>query len=110
MQHFACIILHETLEEIKSMKKNSFKNLVKSRIERNALKYLLRKRGSKGAEIEFKSLEMSEYLLPFNSKLGIEGKRQMFEIRNKMTKIPSNFGNKEEKCLCGEIENRNRSF
>ena len=48
---------------------------------------------------------MSEYLLPFNSKMNIEEKRRLFEIRNRMTKIPINFGNKEAKCICGEEEN-----
>ena len=28
----------------------------------------------------------------------------MFAIKNRMTKIPANFGNKEAKCLCGDIE------
>ena len=48
---------------------------------------------------------MAEYLIPYNSKLNIEEKRKMFEIRNRMTKIPNNFGNKEEKCVCGQVEN-----
>ena len=28
----------------------------------------------------------------------------MFEIRNRMTMIPFNFGQKEEKCVCGALE------
>ena len=28
----------------------------------------------------------------------------MFEHRNRMTKIPYNIGNKEEKCVCGNLE------
>ena len=40
----------------------------------NALEYLNKKRGSKGQEIIFKNLEMSEYLMPFNSRLNIEDK------------------------------------
>ena len=47
---------------------------------------------------------MAEYLMPYNWKLHIEEKRKMFETRNKMTRIQNNFGNKEEKCLCGAIE------
>ena len=47
---------------------------------------------------------MSEYMLPFNSNLNIDEKRKMFEIRNRMTRIPLNFGNTEEKCICGENE------
>ena len=96
--------IKQTLEEIKSMSAYKFKNLLKSKIEIKALEYLQRKRGSKGQEIECKTLEMSEYLLPFNSKLNIEEKRRLFEMRNRMSKIPINFGNKEEKCICGAVE------
>ena len=67
--------IKETLEEIKSMLAYKFKNLVKSKIEIKALEYRLTKRGSKGQEIEYTRLEMSEYLLPFNSKLNIEETR-----------------------------------
>ena len=97
--------IKETLEEIKSMSAYKFKNLLKSKIEIKALEYLERKRGSKGQEIVYRKLEMSEYLLPFNSKLNIEEKRRLFEMRNKMSRIPIHFGNKEAKCLCGEEEN-----
>ena len=66
---------------------------------------LLSRRGSKGIEIEFNALEISEYLLPFNSKLNIAEKRKLFEIRNRMIKLPYNFGKEEEKCVCGKKEN-----
>ena len=46
---------------------------------------------------------MSEYLMPFNSKLNIEEKRKLFEFRNRLTKIPLNFG-KNGKCPCGVVE------
>ena len=96
--------ISESIEEIKNMPRKIFKNLIKSRILENALEYLNRKRGSKGQDIKYKTLEMSEYLMPFNSTLNIEDKRKMFEIRNEMIKIPSNFGNKDEKCICGTVE------
>ena len=48
---------------------------------------------------------MAEYLLPFNSKLNIEEKQYLFSIRNRMTKIPINYGQKDEKCVCGADEN-----
>ena len=72
----------ETLNEIKQMPRIKFKNLIKIRIERNALEYLQNKRGSKGKEIEFTLLSMSEYLLPYNSIMSIEENREMFAIRN----------------------------
>ena len=105
MKDLSDLRIYETMDEIKEMSRNKFKNLIKSRIEVNALDYLQKKRGSKGNEIKLTRLEMSEYLLPFNNKLSIEEKRKMFEHRNRMTKIPYNFGKKEEKCVCGNLEN-----
>ena len=96
--------IYETIEEIKAMPRTKFKKLIKNRIETKALEYLQSKRGSKGKEIRYTTLEMSEFLLPFNSILNIEEKRKLFEKRNRMTAIPYNFGQKEEKCICGEIE------
>ena len=78
--------IKETLEEINEMSAYRFKKLLKSKIEIKALEYLQRKRGSKGKEIRYTKLEMSEYLLPFNSKLNIEKKRRLFEIKNRMYK------------------------
>ena len=93
------------MEEIRNMTKNKFKNMVKSRIEKKSYEYLQSKRGSKGIEIKYNALEMSEYLLPFNSKLNIEEKRRLFQIRNRMIGLPFNVGGKkEEKCICGKIE------
>ena len=69
------------------MSKNELKKLIKSRILKNALEYLNIKRGSKGKEIEYNTIEMAEYLMPYNWKLHIEEKRKMFEIRNRMTRI-----------------------
>ena len=42
--------------------------------------------------------------MPNNWKLDNEEKRKMFETRNRMTRIQYNFGNKEDKCICGAIE------
>ena len=59
----------------------------------------------KGCEIEYRSLEMADYLLPFNNKLTIEEKRNLFAVRNKMINIQCNFSSKcEVKCECGEKE------
>ena len=62
----------------------------------NALEYLQSKQGSKGQEINYKELEMADYLQPYNSKLSIEEKIRLFALRNRMTEIPFNYGKKEE--------------
>ena len=77
-------------EEIKMLSKYKYKGLVKKKCKEKALEYLISKRRKKGQDIEYKSLKMAEYLLP-NEQLSIEEKRNIFEIRNMMTNIPSNF-------------------
>ena len=62
------------------------------------------RRGEKGKEIQYKEIEMAEYLLPNNS-LNIENKRTIFSIRNRMVQISANFSSQEKnisKCWCGE--------
>ena len=67
------------MEEIKNMSKQKFKNILKERIKENALKYLIEKQGKKGKDIEFKQIEMSEYLSPSNDRLTIEQKRKILK-------------------------------
>ena len=87
-----------TWNEIRTMSKESFRKLLKSKISEISLKYLLNKRSSKGKEIQYARLEMADYLMPYNKKLSIEEKRQLFSIRNRMLEIGNNFG-KGEKCI-----------
>ena len=61
----------ESFEELKTMTHSKFKENIKSQIRKNALKYLLKKRKSKGKEIEYLNLEMAEYLTPLNRKMTI---------------------------------------
>ena len=39
---------------------------------------------------------MAEYLLPENRLLSIEEKQRLFEVKHRMTKIPSNFPKADE--------------
>ena len=64
---------------------------------------MIEKRSKKGGQITYKNLEMAEYLQP-TCELSIKEKQKIFEIRNDMTNIPVNFGNKSV-CLCGKKEN-----
>ena len=67
---------------------------------------MIKKQGKKGGEISYTSLEMAEYLQPYNSILTIEQKQELFEVRNMMVQIPNNFPKTSEKhkCECNEIE------
>ena len=77
------------------MPKRTFLNLLQKSIRENALIYLLKKMGSKGSEMVYESLEMADYLLPYNDRLKIEEKQTMFKIRNRMVEIGNNFGKRK---------------
>ena len=50
---------------------------------------------------------MAEYLLPSRNELSIETKQKIFEVRNKMVKIPPNCSSnhkKDHRCKCGMKE------
>ena len=73
-----------------------------------AFRYLVKKRGFQGSNMEYKSLKMAEYLSPLSTGISVEDKRKLFAIRNNMIDIPSNMKSRNEnvKCLCGEKESQ----
>ena len=94
-------------QEIRNMTKKMFMDLVRKQCKIRAYEYLMNKRGKKGQNIQYKEIKMSEYLLP-NEHLSIEDQQNIFEIRNNMTNIPSNFISEKENtttCICGIKEN-----
>ena len=95
-----------TLEEIKTMKINQFRKMLKKTINEKAFQYLLEKRKKKGTKIKYTRLNMSEYLLPDEEKLSISDKQFIFSVRNNMTQIENNYNEKEmnDKCVCGELK------
>ena len=99
-----------TLNEIKTMPKERFLKIIKSKISEISLKYLLDKRKSKGKEISYQKLDMADYLMPYNKGLNIEEKRYLFSIRNRMVDAGNNFG-KNEKCkMCDNNEDMNHIY
>ena len=51
------------------MPKESFKKMIKMKLSEISLKYLLKKRSSKGKEIKFGRLKMTYYLQPYNKNV-----------------------------------------
>ena len=96
-----------SMDEIKTISKQKFLNMLKVSINQRALEYLVKKQGRKGSEIIYTKIEMSEYLMPNNNSISIEDKRKIFEMRNEMVLIPANFTSSENivKCFCGDDEN-----
>ena len=82
--------LELSFDEIKTMPTTKYKRLVSAKLKPLAFTYLMSRRGEKGKEIQYKEIEMAEYLLPNNS-LNIENKRTIFSIRNRMVQISANL-------------------
>ena len=86
---------------------SKLKNLVRRQVKKAALKYLTGKQRSNGGDMVYTKLQMAEYLLPSRTELSIETKQKIFEVRNKMVKIPANFSSnhkKDHSCKCGMKE------
>ena len=66
---------------------NQFRKLIQNKCKGKALEYLLKKRGSKGKEIQYTDIQTAEYLLP-NNELNIDDQRTIFAIRNRRIDIP----------------------
>ena len=77
--------LNLTFEDIRTIKKTKFTQILKAKIQEVALRYLLEKQGKQSY------LEIAEYLLPFNKKQSIEQKCEMFAMKNSIIDIPANF-------------------
>ena len=85
-----------SIDEIKIMYDKNFKDIVRTKINSSAFEYFMKKNGSKGIEICYKSLEMAEYLTPMNNEITIEEKQNLYAIRIRMFEISSNFTYKTE--------------
>ena len=88
-----------TYEEIRLIKKSSFKKLVRKKTEALAIKELTSKQKPdlKGSLITYEeTIQKADYLLP-NKILELEDERKIFRIRSKTNRLPSNLG---ETILC----------
>ena len=94
--------INMSLEEIKLLSLNQFRNLLDKSINIKALEYLQQKRGSKGIEIKYSCIKMAEYLLPQNEGLSISDQRYIFSIRKRM--IPISENQTVTICCCGDNE------
>ena len=91
-----------SFSDIKLISKPQFSKTIREAIQKCAYEYLMKKRGSKGKEIEYSTLKMAEYLMPNSVKISIEDQRNIFSIINRMVMIPSNFSANisTDKCIC----------
>ena len=64
------------------MTKKQFNSTIKESIQKRAFEYLIRKKKSKGKEIEYSELKMADYLIPGYEQITINEQRSIFSIRN----------------------------
>ena len=85
--------LSSDFEKIKSFKKNSFKELVKSKINILAFNYLMNIKNShsKMTNINYKGLEIQSYMR--SSKIHPHMAKQIFKWRTRMVNFKMNFKN-----------------
>ena len=84
-----------TLKQIQDMKRSLFKYHVKRQVEKLAFTSLTQKQkgGTKGQKIDYKYLQMADYLLP-ECEVSNKDKIELFHIRTEMNDLPFNYGNK----------------
>jgi len=91
-----------TLQQIKSMSKHKFKELIKSKIENLALKYLLKEKNkqSKCCSIKFDKLQIQDYLK--SDILTTSNKQLLFQLRTASFPVFANikFMVDDTRCPC----------
>ena len=86
-------------KEIKSMKKETFKNIVKKQIKMLSMNYLINLR-SKHSKTE--NLLLEKELKPYlkSSKLTLEEKKLLFAMKTRSVNVKTNFKNGFSNLLC----------
>ena len=85
--------LNLNFDDIKCMKKSSFTDMVKIRIENKTLEYLNHKKAAhtKVLHIKHTQLKMKRYLLPSEAKQNKEESQLIFKLRSQMTNLKMNY-------------------
>ena len=85
--------------EIKLMKPQQFKSILKDKIRNRAFQYLIGKINQKGKQINYRKLQTAEYLLP-NDYLNIDEQKLVFSLRSESFRVSENYDNTVKLCIC----------
>ena len=94
------------LDDIKNMKKNSFRKIVKENVQQKALEFLLNKKEShisenaKGKLLKYEKLKIQEYLNSSNLTISVNEKKWPFKCRVEDIDLPSNSRWRNEDTFC----------
>ena len=101
-----------SMENIKNMKKTSFKKLIKQKINQKTFEKLksLKMSHSKVENAEHSDIIMQKYLQPNNTKMNKEDAQLIFKLRCRMTEAKVNLKGKYDNLECGAcgIEEENQ--
>ena len=94
------IDLKLTMNEIKTLSQESFRNTVKKAVEKAAFTWLLSEKAKKSKlkELEYRKLECQNYLR--STELETREKKFLFQIRTRMIEVKANFKNNHSDILC----------
>ena len=91
-----------SFEEISSLSKQQFKQIVNSSCLNASFNFLLNEKSklSKGINLKYSKMSIQSYFLPGNN-ISIDCMRKIFEIRSRNMKLKCNFPNQynDRKCL-----------
>ena len=89
-------------EDLKSIKKKDFKNILTKKIETNALEKLEQKKKlhSKVNHIQHGVLKMQTYLKPTRTNISKEERQNIFKLRSRVTEVKMNYKRKYEDLTC----------
>ena len=90
-----------TYEEMKSIPKKKFKEMVKKRSEMASFERLLKEKEkvSKGKDLHYEELRLQDYLTPGNN-LSISDMRKIFQVRKRDISVRANFPNAYKSTTC----------
>ena len=96
------MLVWSSFEEIGSMKKSMFLNIIKRKTEHEAMKYLekLKEKHSKVKLLKHPVLKMQKYLMPNDINMKNEDGQNIFRLRSKMTAVKMNQRNRYENHEC----------
>ena len=94
--------LNLSFDEIKEMTNREIKNVLKIAVRKKALEELLMKKEShsKMNNLEYRSLNMQNYLKSNNETLTQRDAIEIFQLRTRMFDVKSNFKNQHEVLMC----------
>ena len=90
-----------TSAQIKTMRKGTYKAMIKENIENNCMKYLNERKSSKTSRLKHTSMQIKNYLKPNNIIKNKEEAQLIFKSRSRMLDVKCNMKGNYLDLSCG---------